>query len=365
MAVNLFTKLKPLLLILSNIFHTKTENLLLDDIHMKVSNVYDLKGILNKTLIFHLEGALLKSSSVFPYFMLVAFEAGGPLRALILLLSYPFVCLVSEEFGLKIMVFLCFFGIKAQSFRIGKSVLPKLFPEDVGYEGFLMVMKGVRKVGVTDFPRVMVDGFLTDFLGVNSIVGRELKVAGGYFLGLMEEKETNSLTLNLILGNNDKIGSDHQVITIGCSNKPLNQQLFSICKEVYLVSEAEKQNWQTLPREKYPKPLIFHDGRLAFRPTPFDTLAAFMWVPFGIFIWLFRLIIAELLSFSISVPILSLTGMRTEVTRPPNSFPINIFMPTKVEEKKGKLYTCNHRTVIDPIHVSLALMKPITALTYC
>lgn len=226
----LLTKLKPLLLILSNIFHTKTETPLLNDIHMNASNVYGLKEILNKTLMFHVEGALLKSSSVFPYFMLVAFEAGGPLRALILLLSYPFVCFVGQELGLKIMVFLCFLGIKEKSFRIGKDVLPKFFLEDVGYEGFLMVMKGGRKVGVTDLPRVMVDGFLTDFLGVNSIVGRELKVAGRYFLGLMEEKEINTLTLNQILGNDDIIGSNHQVIGIGCSNKPLDQQLFSKCK---------------------------------------------------------------------------------------------------------------------------------------
>lgn len=183
---------------------------------------------------FHVEGALLKSSSVFSCFMLVAFEAGGPLRALVLLLSYPFVCLVGEELRLKIMVFLCFFGIKEKSFRIGMAVSPKFFLEDVGYEGFLMVMKGVRKVVVTDLPRVMVDGFLTDFLAVDSIVGRELKVAGGYFLGFMEEKETNSLILNQMLGN-DKAGSYHQVIGIGCSNKPLDQQVFSTCKVSWLL----------------------------------------------------------------------------------------------------------------------------------
>ena len=47
----------------------------------------------NKTLVFNVEETLLKSFSMFPYFMLVAFEGGGPLRALILLFLYPFMCI--------------------------------------------------------------------------------------------------------------------------------------------------------------------------------------------------------------------------------------------------------------------------------
>ncbi|XP_015874849.4 probable glycerol-3-phosphate acyltransferase 3 [Ziziphus jujuba] len=341
-------------------FHKKTDNSFTNN-HMKVSNFYGLKELLNQTLVFHVEGALLKTSSLFPYFMLVAFEAGGPLRALILLLLYPLIHLAGEEeLGLKIMVFLSFFGIKEKSFKIGKTVLPKFFLEDVGYEGFMMVMRGGKRVGVTDLPRVMVDGFLTDFLGINKIVGRELKVAGGYFLGLMEETKANNLNLNEILGNNNKkAGSDH-VIGLGCSNNSLDKLLFSICKEVYLVTEAEKKNWQTLPREKYPKPLVFHDGRLAFRPTPFETLATFIWIPFGAFLCIFRFIIAKLLPLKLSLPILSFTGMRSEVKKP-NSFTT---VPTKAEDKRGKLYVCNHKTVLDPIYVSLAIMKPTNTITY-
>ena len=180
---------------------------------------------------FHMEETLLKSSSVYPYFLLVAFEAGGPLRAFILFLLYPIICLVGKEWGLKIMVFVCFVGLKEESFSVGRTVLPKFFLEDVGTEGFDMVMKcGGRKIGVTNMPRVMVDCFLKDYLRVEAVVGRELKVVCGHFIGLMEEKKESSAfqqELKEILGGERM---DSSVIGISCFNNSLDQQLFSCCQ---------------------------------------------------------------------------------------------------------------------------------------
>ncbi|CAB4267051.1 unnamed protein product [Prunus armeniaca] len=85
----------------------------------------------NKAIFFHFEKTLLKSPSLFPYFMLVAFEAGGLLRALIL----------------------------KEKMRVGTAVLPKFFLEDVGCEGFDVVMRCGKKVGFSDLPRVMVKDF--------------------------------------------------------------------------------------------------------------------------------------------------------------------------------------------------------------
>ena len=118
--------------------------------------------ILHRSPSKHLEqlqqrNALLKSYSLFRYFMLVAFEAGGLLRAIVLVLLYPFVCVVGSEMGLKIMVMTCFFGMKASSFRVGRSVLPKFLLEDVGAEMFETLKKGGKQVGVTKLPRVMVE----------------------------------------------------------------------------------------------------------------------------------------------------------------------------------------------------------------
>ncbi|CAL1393204.1 unnamed protein product [Linum trigynum] len=142
----------------------------------------------DSVLMFNMEGELLKSPSIFPYFMLVAFEAGNPLRALILLLLYPLICLVGPEMGLKIMVFVSFVGLKAGSFRVGRSMLPKFFLKDVGLQGFEMVMRYERKVGFTNLPRIMVEGFMKHYLGIEMVVGREMVVFHGYFSGLMEER---------------------------------------------------------------------------------------------------------------------------------------------------------------------------------
>ncbi|KAL5716074.1 amino-acid N-acetyltransferase [Ranunculus cassubicifolius] len=227
--------------------------------------------------------------------MLVAFEAGGLLRALVLFLMYLFVCLVSRDRGIKMMVMVCFFGLKKDGLRVGRAVLPKYFMEDVGLEGFQLLMRGGRKVGVNDFPGVMVEGFLKEHLQVDVVIGRELKVS-----------------------------------------------------------------WQYLPKEKYPKPLVFHDGRLAVRPTPLATLAILVWLPFTIPLVIFRGIIFLLLPGRISNPIVAFTGVTLRISRHSSS-------NTTCREsssKKGFLYVCNHRTLFDPLYLSAVIDRPLTAVTY-
>ncbi|KAI4307346.1 hypothetical protein L6164_030546 [Bauhinia variegata] len=307
----------------------------------------------NKTVVFHLEGALLRSTSLFPYFMLVAFEAGGLLRCLLLFLSYPLVWLVGEDqLGLRVMVFLCFFGIKKSTFRIGSSVLPKFFLEDVGWEGFAAVMSCGRKVAVSNLPRIMVEGFLKDYLGVDAVVARDVKSLSGYFSGLMDQNKENEILLG-------EFKRGDAVIGIVSHNKHVGQNFFPHCKEVYSVSEAEKSNWQVLPREKYPKPLIFHDGRLAFKPTPASCLAMVMWIPFGIFVCVIRITLGILLPFNTSAPILAFSGTRITLSIPQNSLNQNQEKP-----KSHMLYVCNHRTLVDPLHIAHALNKPVCAVTY-
>ncbi|EEF48440.1 probable glycerol-3-phosphate acyltransferase 3 [Ricinus communis] len=316
-------------------------------------------------LVFDVESTLLKSPSLFPYFVLVAFEAGGLFRALVLLLFYPFVCFLGNgnDLGLNIMVFISFFGIRKDRSRVVRdAVLPKFFLGDVGWEGFDIVMNyGKKKIGVSKLPKVMVEGFLKDYMGVEGVVGRELMVINGYYVGLMESKEMDYWgRLNeFLIEEKNKIGC--YTVGIACSsNRPLHTQLLRHCQEVYSVTEAEKRNWRILPRERYPKPLIFHDSRLAFRPTPFATIAMFMWLPIGLFLCIIRLILGILLPFRISSPILALTGKITVISKPKRPF-----ISTKNEEKPTKvLYACNHRTLLDPIYISFSLMKPVTALTY-
>lgn len=132
--------------------------------------------------------------------MVVALEAGGwgLLRGLLLLLSYPFICLLGNEIGFKIMVMLTFCGLRKESVvRVGRAILPKHLLEDVSLQGFEMLKKlekngHGRVICVSRMPRVMVEAFLREYLEVEYVLERELKVLGGFYTGFMQgegEKE--------------------------------------------------------------------------------------------------------------------------------------------------------------------------------
>lgn len=179
------------------------------------------------TLIFNLERSLLKSDSLFPYFMLVAFEAGGVIRSFILFILYPLITLMlSHEMGVKVMVMVSFFGIKKDGFRAGGAVLPKHFLEDVGLEMFKVLRKGGKRIVVSyDLPQVMIEGFLRDYLEVEVVVGREMKVVGDYYLGIMEDKTKHDLVFDDLV-RKEKLNTG-RVIGITSYNTSLHRYLFS------------------------------------------------------------------------------------------------------------------------------------------
>ncbi|CAN8248103.1 unnamed protein product [Cochlearia groenlandica] len=311
------------------------------------------------TLIFNVEGALLKSTSLFPYFMLVAFEAGGVIRSFILFILYPFITLMlSHEMGIKVMVMVSFFGIKKDGFKAGQAVLPKYFLEDVGFEMFQVLRKGGKRIGVSDdLPQVMIEWFLRDYLNIEVVVGREMKVVGGYYLGIMEDHKTKHDLVFDELIRKERLNTG-RVIGITSFNTSLHRYLVSkFCQEIYFVKRSDKRSWRTLPPNQYPKPLIFHDGRLAMKPTLTNTLVLFMWSPFAALAAAARLFLALCVPYSFAIPILAFSGCKLTVdasSLKPNS-----------SEHKGCLFACNHRTLLDPLYVAFALKKKnIKTVTY-
>jgi glycerol-3-phosphate acyltransferase len=153
------------------------------------------------TLVVDVDGALLLSRSLFPYFMLVALEAGGFLRALVLLLLYPAIrcCRLGGggDLAVRTMAAVAFCGLRAQTFRAGRAVLPRWLLEDVAAEA----LDAARRVGDDDparvvwasaMPRVMVEPFLREYLQVPAaaaVAAREMKTAWGFYTGLMEGDE--------------------------------------------------------------------------------------------------------------------------------------------------------------------------------
>ncbi|CAL9107651.1 unnamed protein product [Musa textilis] len=320
-----------------------------------------LEKLSGQTIVCDMEGGLLRTSSTFPYFMLVALEAGGLLRGLLLLILCPLISCLGHEVGLRVMAMVCFLGLRKDEFRVGTAVLPKFFLEEVGLEGFEVVMRGGRRVCVSSMPTVMVEGFLQGYLDVEVVLGRELKVFRGYYTGLMVEDEGESkasLALEELLGD-EKAGKGGAVGFGGSATSLRKQHLFSHCEEVHLVSEAEKR-WHPLPISKYPKPLVFHDGRIAFRPTPVAALCMFVWLPLGFLLASARAFTFILLPYALSIPLLALLGMRNRLvtSSPP---------PRKEEEEEGRssrLYITNHRTLLDPLVIAAALRRNVTATTY-
>lgn len=124
------------------------------------------------------------------------------------------------------------------------------------------------------------------------------------------------------------------------------------------MSTAEKQRWRALPRCKYPKPVVFHDGRLAFKPIASMAAAMFFWLPFALPLATARAVIFLLLPYSLSIPLISFLGMNNRVIISSSSgLPVPL-------GSQARLFICNHRTLLDPLCISGALGRPVTAVTY-
>ncbi|CAM0880066.1 unnamed protein product [Alopecurus aequalis] len=321
----------------------------------------DDEHLRNKTLILDVEGCLLRSPSTFPYFMLVAIEAGSFLRGLILLCLYPLLCCLPQELELQIMVMVCFMGLREEKVaRVARATLPKYFLEDVGREGF-EVLRGVKRVVSVCrlIPGVMVEPFLKEYIGLEVVVGRGVKMIKGRYVGLLE-KESEGRIEQTKFNHTEMIGFGSSSSYFGYDH----HQLFSSCKEVYFVTPEDKRKWSPLPRDQYPRPLIFHDGRLAFRPTPQATLAMFMWLPLALPLTILRTLIFLNLPYPISVAIGSVIGVTTRVINSPVSTgPVGFELHAQ-PSSQGHLYVCNHRTLLDPVYISAMLNKQVSAVTY-
>ncbi|TKV90353.1 hypothetical protein SEVIR_9G022800v4 [Setaria viridis] len=301
------------------------------------------------------EGGLLRSSSAFPYFMLVALEAGGLLRGILLLVLYPALRLLGHGCAIKAMAVVSFLGLRKDAFRAGRAALPRLFLEDVSAEVFdATVARRRRCVCVSAMPRAMVEPFLKDYLGVDAVVAPEMRVFRGRYLGVMqgESEVLRGLDVEKMIAMAEKGGDGSDVVGVGGLGSSFVQLFQKHCKEVYVPTESARRRWHALPRRRFPKPLIFHDGRIAFRPTTAATLAMFMWLPLGAALAVVRIASFIVLPFSLSVPLLAALGMHSRLIANASAAATNLF-------------ACNHRSLLDPLYVAAAAGRAdLAAATY-
>ncbi|XP_058070873.1 glycerol-3-phosphate acyltransferase RAM2-like [Magnolia sinica] len=333
----------------------------------------------NHTIVTELDGTLLISRTPFPYFMLVAFEAGGPIRALMLLLISPIIW-VLEILGhgptaLQIMIFVAMAGLRVADIKaVAKAVLPRFYLDDIHGNVYKMFSCfGGKKYVVSSMPKIMIEPFVREYLDVDHVIGTDLRSRSGYCIGLPAApgiiRGAHRLdALRLAMGSDGEIN-------VGLGSGVGDHSFMWLCQEGYVIPSGEKPS--RLDRNDYPKPLIFHDGRFVLRPTPLDSMAIFLWLPLGILLAISRLLVGNLLPYKLGLLGAAATGLRIRAkfsSRDSHlhctchscdtSTPCTCGVCGTTQREMGTLYVCSHRTLIDPVIVASTLQRRVTAVTY-
>lgn len=139
-------------------------------------------------------------------------------------------------------------------------------------------------------------------------------------------------------------------------------------QEAYYVPSSSRRSTSApppVPKKDYLKPLIFHDGRLVCRPTPLTALVLVLYTPLGLILALVRISVGILLPLCCALPIEAALGvtLRVQGTIPPPRAPRPGSHPPG-SRRRGVLFVCSHRTLLDPICLSIAVRRGVTAVTY-
>lgn len=322
---------------------------------------YDASLRQRRTAAADLDGTLLASSSAFPYYFLVALEAGSPLRAFLLLLTSPLLLflytLISEPAAISLLVFLTFAGLDVRDVEsVARAVLPRHYAAGVRADTWEVFRGcgGERRVVVTASPAVMVGHFVREFLGAE-VAGTELRTCGWFgggrrFTGLIEEVLVGERKRETV----EKLFAGGDLPDVGLGDRESDHDFMAICKEAYMVP-TDKRAPRAAPDALLSR-AIFHDGRLVRRPDAPQAFFALAYLPVGFGLALLRVFLNLFVPAHLVRYTYRLTGIRLAIRGTPP--------PTPRPGTPGSLLVCNHRTALDPIIVSVALGRPVTCVTY-
>lgn len=185
-----------------------------------------------ESLVCDIHGVLLRSETFFPYFMLVAFEGGSILRAFLLLLSCSFLWVLDYKLKLRVMTFITFCGLRKKDVEsVGRAVLPKFYLENLNLQAYDVWSRTTSKVVFTSVPRVMVEGFLKEYMSVDGVLGTELHTVGNRFTGLLS-------TSGLLVEHKalkEYFGDRKPDVGLGSSSLHDDHYFMSLCKVFLLL----------------------------------------------------------------------------------------------------------------------------------
>ncbi|KAG6433230.1 hypothetical protein SASPL_104838 [Salvia splendens] len=309
-----------------------------------------------RSVVSELEGTLLKDPNVFSYFMLVAFEASGLVRFALLLMLWPLVRLLEAcgrgDDGLKLTLFVATAGVRFQEIQaVTRAVLPKFFFDDLNMEAWSVFCGGDRRVVVSKMPSVMVEMFVKDHLRADEVIGTQLSVNRfGLATGFLK-RDFGSIADDVAeLFRDNHGGPSVGLGRLGCGSGP------------YFLPLCQKQCHPPFPNVSgakqilRPMPVIFHDGRLAKRPTPGAALLILLWIPLGILLAAVRISVGLTLPMWAIPRVAPIFGGRVVVKGTPP--------PPASGSNSGVLFVCTHRTLMDPVVLSAVLRRRIPAVTY-
>lgn len=115
-------------------------------------------------------------------------------------------------------------------------------------------------------------------------------------------------------------------------------------------------NKKQVPLTAVPVPVIFHDGRLALRPTQSAALLILLWIPLGFLLAIIRITLGIITPMWAIHHVSPLFGSRVVVKGNPP--------PPASASTSGVLFVCTHRTLMDPVVLSAVLRRRIPAVTY-
>ncbi|KAL3521122.1 hypothetical protein ACH5RR_019271 [Cinchona calisaya] len=308
-----------------------------------------------ESIVSELEGTLLKNLDPFSYFMLVAFEASSIFRFAFLLIFWPVIRLLAicgqRDVGLKLMIFVATVGVPVSEIEaVARAVLPKFYLDDIDMDAWKVFSSYDKRVVVTKTPRIMVERFVKEHLRADDVIGSELLVNRfGWATGFIKDD------FDLISDRVAELFGDEQP-SLGLGRPECSGSLFlHLCKEQLhspIISNKKQHDHQFIR----PLPVIFHDGRLAKRPTPSTALLILLWIPIGIILAGIRIIVGIIVPMKAIPWIAPLFGSKVIVKgKPP---------PPPSSSTSGVLFVCTHRTLMDPVILSAVLHRRIPAVTY-